>query len=134
MPFYNKEHQVGLEAERQVLPLIREYFDRDISKIKGRFSKHDFECPDYTYEVKHRRVKKNSFPDTLIGGNKLQNLTKPLILLFDFTDCLCYIEYDPMKFESYKKQLFGRLDRDADEATIHIYIPIEDLTTILEYH
>ena len=133
MPIYEKEYQHGLAQEGRVLPLIRSFFQRDINKISERFSKHDYECADFTYELKSRRVRKNSFPDTIIGSDKVNDLKKPLILLFNFTDRLCYCEYDPIVFDEYKKELFGRLDRPVDEAKIHIHIPIDCLIDICDW-
>jgi hypothetical protein len=134
MPHYENSYQSGLAAENKVLPVIRSYFQRDIRKIPWRYAKHDFECADYFYELKSRNNRKDTFPDTLIAVDKFTELTKPLILLFCFTDCLCSVEYDKERFEKYKKVLFGRVDRNADEAKIHIYIPIADLTKIAEWH
>jgi len=133
MPFYASEYKHGSEEEAKVLPVIRDYFQRDIERFSKKFSKHDFQCPDYTYELKSRRVKRDTFPDTIIGYNKVQELSKPLVLLYNFTDYLCYCEYDPVIFEDYKKELFGRLDRPTNEAKIHIHIPIDSLTTICKW-
>jgi len=130
MPIYEREYQLGSLHEQKVLPIIRDYFQRDIEKIPHRFAKHDFECPDFTYELKSRRVHKDSFPDTIIGCDKVEMLQKPLVMLFNFVDCLCYCEYDSQVFEGYKKKLFGRLDRPVCESKIHIHIPIDRLTEI----
>ena len=133
MPFYQTSYNRGLAEEQRVLPVIRTYFERDIQKINGRFSQHDFVCPDYTYELKSRTTKRYAFVDTVVGIDKFDNLSKPLILLFSFSDCLCYIEYNPDTFKDYKKTLFGRLDRSVEEAKIHIHIPIKDLIKIVDW-
>ena len=130
MPFYDLSYKVGLTHESKVLPVIQDYFHREIKSIEGRFSQHDFECEKYTYELKSRTNNKDKFEDTVIGLDKFDNLSKPLILLFSFCDCLCYIEYDEKKFEPYKKTIFGRLDRSYKEAKAHVHIPVLDLITI----
>jgi hypothetical protein len=133
MPIYNESYHSGLTQEQLVLPIILDYFNRDIKPIAGRFSQHDFECDNYTYELKSRTNKKDKFNDTLIGLDKLNNLSKPLVLLFSFTDCLCYVEYNETQFETYKKSIFGRLDRPYEEAKAHVYIPIKDLIKIKDW-
>ena len=133
MPYYEASYKAGLAVENKVFPVMCSYFQRNIKKNPWRYAKHDFECDDYLYELKSRNNRMDTFPDTLIGADKFTDLTKPLILLFAFTDCLCYIEYDKERFEKYKKVLFGRIDRSADEAKLHIYIPVADLTKIAEW-
>jgi hypothetical protein len=104
-----------------------------ISKIPGRFAQHDFECADYVYELKSRSNRLECFADTVISADKFEGLAKPLVLVFSFTDCLCYIEYSEKKFENYKKSLFGRLDRSSSEAKIHVLVPVGDLVKIREW-
>ena len=133
MPLYNSSYQIGLQHENKVLPIIQEHFSKDIKAIEGRFAQHDFECEKYTYELKSRTNNKDKFEDTVIGLDKFRNLTKPLIVLFSFSDCLCYIEYDEAKFANYKKTVFGRIDRSYEEAKAHVHIPVVDLIKICDW-
>jgi hypothetical protein len=133
MPFYNVSYKQGLKHEISVLPIIQTHFGRSITSIKGTFAQHDYECPEYTYELKSRTNNKDKYPDTVIGLDKFRNLSKPLIVLFSFNDCLCYIEYVESKFASYKTSVFGRNDRGYKEAKVHVHIPISDLIKIQEW-
>lgn len=133
MPFYEASYKYGVNQEHRVLPLLRKHFDRDIRMIDGRFSQHDFEDDLYTYEVKSRTNRMNAYYETLITSDKMSDIKKPLILVFNFTDALCYIEYNETQFEPYKKVLFGRVDRN-DPPKIHTYIPIKDLTKIGDWN
>lgn len=129
MTFYKNSYLMGLAQEQRVLPVLRNYFHRDIQKIGGRFARHDFECSEFTYEIKSRNNKINTYSETLITHDKVDDLQKPLILVFNFTDAIAYIQYDEKRFEPYKKMLFGRTDRD-DPPKIHIYIPVSELIKI----
>ena len=133
MPFYTSSYQQGVKGEGQVLPIIQEHFGRDIVPINGTFSQHDYECEKYTYELKSRTNHKDKFGDTVIGLDKFRNLTKPLIVLFSFSDCLCYIEYNESQFAHYKKSVFGRIDRSYEEAKAHVHIPVADLFKIRDW-
>jgi hypothetical protein len=126
---YEESYQKGLVAEKKVLPIVRKYFERDVKHITDRFSKYDFEDEEYCYELKSRTNRRESFPDTLIGLDKVENVGKKLILLFEFTDSLCFIEYDAEKFSKYEVVMFGRNDRNV-KPKLHIKIPICDLHQI----
>ena len=133
MPIYEASYNLGLAEEERVLPVLCDYFQRDIQKIPGRFAQHDFECADYVYELKSRSNRLECFADTDISTDKFEGLAKPLVLVFSFTDCLCYIEYSEKEFETYKKSLFGRLDRSSSEAKIHVHVPVGELVKIREW-
>ena len=133
MPFYNVAYEAGVAKEAQVLPILLDFFKRDIKRIQGKFSQHDFEDETYTYELKSRSNRKNTFPDTIITTNKFENLKKPLILLFCFTDYLCCIKYNPKTFEKYEIYQFARTDR-ADAAKLHIKIPVKDLIVMHQWN
>ena len=132
MPIYEASYNLGLAEEERVLPVLCDYFKRDIQKIPGRFAQHDFECADYVYELKSRSNRLECFADTVISTDKFEGLMKPLVLVFSFTDSLCYIEYSEKEFETYKKSLFGRLDRSSSEAKIHVHVLVGDLVKIRE--
>ena len=65
MPIYEASYNLGLAEE---------------------FAQHDFECADYVYELKSRSNRLESFADTVISTDKFAGLTKPLVLVFSFTD------------------------------------------------
>jgi len=128
---FEKDFEYGAIQEKKVLPMINEYFKRDIKKFENRYDKYDFFDDEYVYELKSRFNCKDKFPTTMITMNKLTE-NKKIILLFNFQDCLTYIEYDKDKFDKYDTQLFSRAKLVGDLKE-HIYIDINDLTLIKKY-
>jgi hypothetical protein len=130
MPLYDESYKIGLKNELRVFPYILDYFKRDIKHLKDdRFSKYDFSDAKYNYELKTRTNRKTSYPDTIIGFDKIENDNCGLILLFDFIDELCFIEYDKDIFDKFEVVPITRRDRN-DGPKLHLKIPIEYLTTI----
>lgn len=129
MPHYEQSYKFGKKEEEKVLPVICQYFNKEIQEYPDRFAHHDFFDAETDYELKSRTNNKDAYPDTMITMDKMVNLTKPLILLFNYKDCLCYIKYDPDRFAGYRKQMFARSQRDCDKKE-HIFIPITDLIVI----
>jgi hypothetical protein len=128
MVHYQQDFIYGIEKENEVVKKIRKFFNRDIKKNAERYAKFDFEDDEYNYELKSRKFNYSKFPTTMITENKLCG-QKRLILLFNFTDALYYIEYDEIKFATYERRNFSRAGIDFDRK-IHVYIPINDLTKI----
>jgi len=130
----NWEHsyKYGRQKEEVVLPIIREYFGREISSSKGRYAKYDFFDGDTFYELKSRTNKKDCYPTTMITKNKVEECDKDLKLLFNFKDCLAYIQYDEEQFKNYTTEQFSRLGAGWDEKP-HLYIPVNHLTIIQSY-
>ena len=128
MVHFEESYKYGKAKEEIILPVLKEYFSREIINTTEKYAKYDYYDDSYKYELKSRTNKKNTYPDTMITFNKCTD-EFPLILLFNDTDCLCYIEYNKDKFKNYKKKLFSRANIITDEKE-HVYIPIEDLTVI----
>jgi hypothetical protein len=128
MVHYQQDFIYGIEKENEVVEKIRKFFNRDIKKNAERYAKFDFEDDEYNYELKSRKFNYSKFPTTMITENKLCG-QKKLILLFNFTDGLYYIEYDEIKFATYERVNFSRAGIDFDRK-MHVYIPIFDLTKI----
>jgi len=126
---YPNSYKIGKEAETKCLGLIQEYFNKEINQEPEAYSKYDYSCDKYTYELKTRTNRYSAYPTTMITANKL---TEGRILLFNFVDGLYFIEYDKDKFSHYKRQQFSRYGADWDMKE-HVYIPIEDLTLIKQY-
>jgi len=64
----------------------------------------------------------------MITENKICG-DKKIILLFNFTDALYYIEYNEEQFSHYERKQFSRAGYKWDEKT-HLFIPINDLKFI----
>ena len=125
----DRSYKFGKAEEEKVLPVIKQFFKSDIQEYPDRYAHHDFFDDKQDYELKSRTNNMNAYPDTMITMDKMMNLTKPLILLFNYRDCLCYIEYSADRFAGYRKQMFARSKRDCDKKE-HIFIPITDLEVI----
>lgn len=132
MVHWKNSYKYGKEQETKVLPVITAYFGRTIKATEGQYAKYDYQDDANNYEVKSRTNKMKAYPTTMITCNKLVDTTKPLYLLFNYTDCLAYILYDADKFSKYTTSSFSRLGCCWDEKE-HIYIPVEHLTTIKEW-
>jgi hypothetical protein len=129
MVHWKNSYKYGKVQEAKVLPVIKDHFGRPIIATEGQYAKYDYIDDDNNYEVKSRTNKMNTYPTTMITCNKLVDTKKPLHLLFNFTDCLAYIQYDAEAFSKYTTAPFSRLGCCWDEKE-HIYIPVEHLTVI----
>jgi hypothetical protein len=125
---WTNSFKYGIEQQKIVLPIIQNYFNREIIEHTEQYSKYDFSDDKYNYELKSRTNNLNKFPTTMITLNKIDK-SKPLILLFKFTDKLTYIEYDETLFNTFEVKKFSRANLKYDEK-LHIYIPIEHLKII----
>lgn len=129
MVHFENSFQYGIQEEKEVLPIIKEFFKRDIEQSTNKWSKYDFFDSETIYELKSRTNTLNKYPDTMITANKLVDESRKQVLLFNFTDCIAYIEYNPETFKKYPKKKFSRAQIKADEKE-HIFIPIQDLKII----
>jgi hypothetical protein len=132
MPHYSESYLFGKAEEKKIMPIVADYFKRELKAYPNQYDHHDFYDDIYDYEVKSRTNSKMAYPDTMITLDKMMNLTKPLILLFNYTDRLCFVEYDATKFATYRKKMFARSKRDCDLKE-HLFVPIGDLTDICEW-
>lgn len=129
MVHFENDYIFGTENQKIVLPQIIQHFNRPIVENPGQYAKYDFTDDLYNYELKSRKNTLNKYPDTMITMNKLNEGSKGLILLFSFTDCLAYIEYDAELFKTFKTSNFSRAKIEADKK-MHIFIPTDLLTII----
>jgi hypothetical protein len=117
------------KSEEEILPIIEKLYKTKFIKTK-RYDIFDFISEgDFFYiEVKGRTNKKNKYPSTMIGYNKilkglelLQQLKK-VIFFFRFTDIICYFELteNNIKEEYIKSYNFKK----------YCYIPIEKLINL----
>lgn len=126
--FYPADYTFGTEQENLVLPKLREFFGREIKKSQNQYDKSDFFDDEYYYEMKSRTNAYSKYPTTMITEDKIRE-DKKLILLFNFTDGLYYIEYDKEKFDGYERRMFSRAGFKWNEKS-HLYIDINDLRPV----
>ena len=129
MVHYQNDYLFGTEKQKDVLPKIQTYFKRNIKENPEQYAKFDFEDDNFNYELKSRKNTLNKYPDTMITLNKCIAGDKGLILLFNFTDTLAYIEYNKEIFDTFRTQNFSRANQQWDMKE-HIFIPINLLTII----
>ena len=131
MGFYPVDNARGLIEQTKLLPVIREYFKKDIIEISDKLSPFDYECSRYYYELKTRTNTKNKYPTTMIGRNKIEG-NKKTILIFKYTDCLTYIKYNKELFDTFEIKKFDRNAKEPNKRD-YIFIPIEHLKVIENY-
>ena len=133
MVHFEDDYQYGILKEKEVFPILHDYFGNTLKKSYNRWSKFDFYDEQCTYEMKTRKNKKTTYPTTMITANKSVHVDgKKLVFIFNFTDELCYIPFNQDVFSHFEKRMFSRANMDEDEKE-HYYIPIEKLSTIKIY-
>lgn len=126
---YKKEQEFGKLNEKLILPKLNEYFKTNIVLSENEFEKYDGSDANNIYEIKTRRIIKNAYSTTLLTYHKIIDNDKPLIIIFNFVDYICYVKYNEDKFNTYEKNLFCR-GRPNEQYKLHLYIPVSDLTII----
>ena len=135
MPLWINDYNYGVAQELKVLPIIKNFFNKNIQQSPSRTAKHDyFDDESNLYELKSRTNSLRAYPTTMITENKVIGVTDPLYLLFNYTDCLAFIKYDEDAFKNYPRELFGRASGGlANVPQPHIKIPIEHLSVIQKW-
>lgn len=128
---FAKDFQDGMRAEARVYSQLKE-FD---PTVKSTYTSCvvDFVSEDRIYELKKRNCKKNTYPTTIVGYNKLQYADKQdkrLVLLFEFTDGLYYCEYTKDMIYSVQKFVRNKRSDYNDHRKDYVYIPVEQLKPI----
>ena len=130
--FYPEDNRKGLIEQTKLLPKLKEFFKKDnIIEIENKLSPFDYECSECFYELKTRTNTLKKYPTTLIGKNKIEG-KKKTILIFKFTDCLTYIEYNKELFDTFEIKKFDRNVKETNKKD-YIYIPIKHLEIIENY-
>ena len=132
--FYG-DYSFGEEQEQRLLPILNEYFDLqlELTQQQDRFDYIDTN-KKVLIELKSRRVNKNQYSTTIVPEKKyLCGVEKSsqgwrVIYVFNFIDCISYIEPDPNKNYVVRKQ--GRKDRGKLEYVNHINFNVSELIDI----
>jgi len=132
MVHFEQDYRFGIEQQSKVLPLLKEYFGRDIKEEIAKWSKYDFYDDQALYELKTRKIRKRDYPTTLMTCNKVCTNEKDLFFVFNFSDELCYIPYNEEFFRAFEKRPYSRIDAEYDKKD-YFFIPIDKLTTIMKY-
>ena len=120
----------GLPNEQPVIDILMKYFNEVITKTIERYCPYDAYSDTCKYEIKTRRNKYSTYPDTIISLSKTKLLGKKRFI-FSFTDGLYYIEYDEELFNTFDKKEMNYFKNNIQIRNVsHILIPIDMLIKI----
>lgn len=124
------DYQLGTEAQARLLPKLAEFFADNLAPTPGQYDRYDYESDTAVYELKSRRVSKDSYPTTLIGADKVNpKHPKSQVYLFEFTDGLFYLRFDKALFETFERKPFVRNAPGFVEKP-YLFIPVTALEPI----
>jgi len=131
----NADLAFGLPQEDPVLERLRKHFEEEIAKSTYQYCPHDGFSKTTEYEIKSRRNNYNKYPTTIVPVSKTRDMKRDrLVFVFNFTDKLCYIEYNKEAFAKYNIKMVEavRKRNGVVGKTIepHFEIPIRHLTYI----
>ena len=124
------DFQFGLQSEIALTDKIREKFNPKLVKTGFQYAVLDFECDDCLVELKTRKVRKDTYRDTMVGFNKIlaaRKAGKTCYFVFAFTDGLFYWEYAPDKETDFRVAEGGRSDRGYDQFSTYAFIDCSKL-------
>ena len=130
--FKDEDLKFGFQQEDTLLPKICNKYGDDIFKTE-QMCRWDYESETVLIELKSRRIKKNTYPTTMIGKVKVDLMLekgKRVIAIFKFTDGVYEIEITADNICKFLTQVGGRSDRGVDERDLYYYIPIEILSPL----
>jgi hypothetical protein len=134
--FNTIDYQKGREEETKILPELRLFLnDPLLSQCSDRYATFDFESPTNVVEFKRRYVNKATYPDSMIGENKItvaynDHSTLQYWFVFKFNDGVYYWKHD--RTTLLEQRIGGRRDRGADEIKKYRYIPTKLLRPLKE--
>jgi len=133
---YEKDYIWGEAQQKKIIPYLKKAFGDDLILTLDRWSKYDACNHNINMEIKSRKNSYSAYPTTLLTMNKISDLSKKNIFIFNFVydmnknlSEIYAIEYDKKQFDTYEKRMFSRANQSWDEKE-YVYIPIEDLTFI----
>ena len=122
----------GMKKECETLKVLQDKFGSDLKKTVGQYNRFDFINADTLIELKSRRCGINTYPDTMVGLNKLkyakEHPDKKVIFCFNFNEGLYYHKYTPDK--EYSIRQGGRNDRGKAEIKSYFFIKSNELTKV----
>ena len=124
----------GMKKEISELDKIRNRFSNSLKPTKDFFV-FDYVSKDCYVELKSRRNKLNTYPDTMVGKNKMdyaENADRPVYFVFSFIDGLYYWKYNKEDIQNGKVRFSvgGRCDRGREEYKTYAYIKTDILELI----
>ena len=105
-----KDLKFGLCGEKNIYEKLKTISSKKIKKTLNKFAVMDFECADFVIELKTRRVKSNTYPDIMIGVNKINYIRKTKrrgIIAYQFKDGDYYVEITDDVFNKLRLDIGG---------------------------
>ena len=135
---YENDYLWGEKQQKRIFPILEKKWEGIVAQ--GRYAKYDAVSETVNIEIKSRKNRYNAYPTTMLTMNKISDLSKTNIFVFNFVaeptvphlprdHSIYYIEYDPDRFSKYTKTMFSRAEIESDEKE-YVFIPIEDLTLL----
>lgn len=140
---YKADQIYGSQKENELLPIINNFFKGlypesesfDLKPTKNYFV-FDYETPNVYIELKSRRNRKEQYPTTIVGKNKLdyaETCGKDVFFVFNFSDGIFYWKYDKSVIgDKITFDRGGRFDRGRVEVKTYAYISVDILLPIAE--
>ena len=124
----------GLKKEISEIERIRNRFSNTL-KPTNNFFVFDYVSNECYVELKSRRNKLNTYPDTMVGVNKLdyaETADRPVYFVFSFIDGLYYWKYNKEDIQNgnVRFSVGGRCDRGKAEYKDYAYIKTDILEMI----
>jgi hypothetical protein len=124
----------GMKKEISELDKIRNRFSNSLKPTKDFFV-FDYVSKDCYVELKSRRNKLNTYPDTMVGKNKMdyaETADRPVYFVFSFIDGLYYWKYNKEDIQNgnVRFSVGGRCDRGREEYKTYAYISTKILQLI----
>jgi hypothetical protein len=126
------DYLVGLERERQLLPILKTHFNDDSIFQLTQYNTFDYKGDNKYIELKSRNNKIDKYDKTMVGYNKIiraSTILEDVYFFFWFTDGIFYWKYNKDINLEVKKG--GRYDRGLNEINDYAYIPTSLLTKII---
>ncbi len=124
------DYMKGAQKEKQAQKIIEKHLNTTL-KNTGKFHTFDWINDEYLIELKSRNCKKNKYPTTMVGMNKINaglkqiKEGKKVIFIFGFDDG--YYKWNLTLDAVYEKKKGGRWDRGMSEIKEYAFIPVRDL-------
>jgi hypothetical protein len=127
------DYRFGEIGEFKVIPYLQKYYNETI-KRHTRYSKTDCSSETKHFEIKTRTNSLTAYSTTLMPLHKVIKTNKIQMFVFNFSDCICVIEYNPEIFKSW----IAPFNRDTKieigrPSELYFHVPIDKLTCIHNY-
>ena len=142
--FIHIQHDVdrGIKSERELQPIIEQFFHTQLKKTQCKFSVMDWIGTDNCfYELKTRfsyqgkPIYKNTFDTTIVPMSKIEwieNRGLNAMFIFQFADGLFFIRYLKDTWDKFETQAIYCSNRTgSDPERIHICIPVNLLIPMI---